>query len=136
MSILFKKAQQGLKFRNLKEEAKELTSKHKDLPWINRVLSGSTLGIKNAEGVSSHRLMYGEDEHGNYFVYPRIVEVDGELEELTEENAWRHAVENKTRLPVKDKAMADYYSKQGLIDHPEHGRDYHFGIDFKTRYIE
>jgi hypothetical protein len=110
-----------IKLQDFKDRSATLNDKNKSINWVNRGLNpDKNLVINNDDGsVSTHRLTWGEDDKGNAFVYPTIVQdQDGKLRELNQKEAWSHAMKNKTAISFgKDYEFADFYSQNGLIDH-------------------
>jgi hypothetical protein len=62
---------------------------------------------------STHSMAWGEDEHGNAYVYPTVIQnSEGELQRLSDEEAWKHAVITNERISFgKDKEKASRFSK-------------------------
>lgn len=46
----------------------------------------------------THYMIYGYDDNGDYYVYPRIQEINGKLQFLDPDTAWKTAVKNKNYL--------------------------------------
>lgn len=112
----------------LQQRSDQLTKKYMNLDWVERAVKPSKykgLEIKNEDGsVSTHKLSYAEVD-GQFWVYPTIVLKEGKLVELSDDEAFQHAKNTKSYIPVNDEKLAEYYSQNGLIDHskPEFYRE-------------
>ena len=112
----------------LQQRSDQLTKKYMNLDWVERAVKPSKykgLEIKNEDGsVSTHKLAYAGVD-GKFWVYPTIVMKDGKLVELSDDEAFQHAKNTKSYIPVNDEKLAEYYSQNGLIDHskPEFYRE-------------
>jgi len=107
-----------------------LTQRNSNLPWVSRVLNNSDLRIDNKDGThSTHRLAYSTDDKGGAIVYPTIIERDGALVQLGDDEAYNYAMKNKTGMQVPNVKLAEYYSKNGLIKHKNGGfaKKYNYG---------
>lgn len=101
--------------------SKVVTMRNQNLNWVQRGLNPDlSPKINNPDGSSStHELAWGSGENGSAFVYPTIIQGNnGGLQRLSGEDAWNHAVENRTAIRFKSPTLAEFYSKQGLIQHP------------------
>ena len=96
-----------------------MTAGNKNLPWVKRRFNTNAPVINNKNGsVSTHKLRFEHD--GNTpVVFPTIVQQGDSLLEMTPEAAFGYAKENNTfmRFPEGMEDFANYYSKDGLIDH-------------------
>jgi hypothetical protein len=106
--------------RDLRAESDSLTKKYSHLPWVQRYLQGNELTIPDifnpsSGKKSSHGLEYRTDDKGGGMIYPRIVQQGDSLVDLGE-GAFDYARKNKT-LMYADSILADFYSKNGLIQH-------------------
>lgn len=101
--------------------SKVVTMRNQNLNWVQRGLNPDlSPKINNPDGsLSTHELAWGSGENGSAFVYPTIIQGNnGGLQRLSGEDAWNHAVENRTAIRFKSPKLAEFYSKQGLIQHP------------------
>ena len=94
------------------------------LNFEQRVLAPSKYPVlQNKDGtVSTHRMAWG-DSNGKFFAYPTIVQLpDGQLHQLTDEQAWHHAMETKeyrefsTPEDANAYASGGYKNQWGLLD--------------------
>lgn len=114
----------------LEAMSQALTQRNSNLPWVARVLNNSDLKINNKDGThSTHRLAYSTDDKGGAMVYPTIIERDGALVQLGDDEAYNYAMKNKTGMQVPNVKLAEYYSKNGLIKHKNGGfaNKYNYG---------
>ena len=98
--------------------SKVMTHRNSKLPWVKRFLGGNKQFLPADNGKrSSHLLSTFGGDNGEEYVAPLIVQKNNELVKLSPDNAWKHAVDNKSLMRFKSKEFADYYSKNGLIKH-------------------
>jgi len=116
-----KKKGDPVKDHQLNIMSKAVTNKYKHLNWVQRGLNPGEYGsIKDEQGNDmTHLLSQGEDADGNAYVYPEIIqdEKTGELKRLGRQEAHEYALKSKTTIPFKDKELAEFYSRNGLINH-------------------
>lgn len=88
--------------------------------FVQRMNDPNITGInfiddKGNAAFETHYMTYGYDDDGNYYVYPRIQEINGMLQFLDDDTAWHTAVKNKNLLKMnnKDEAInfAENYKK-------------------------
>jgi hypothetical protein len=111
----------------MRAESDRIISENMRLDWIRRGVAlntGETVDylIHPETGKHmTHELMYDEesDDEGTYYnVYPKIVNIpDRGLTRLTSDEAWHYQRNTHTGVVIRDKAVADYFSKNGLIEH-------------------
>lgn len=116
------KAEDGVVIPNLEYEvmSKVLSQRNKHLNWIKRGLNPDDYPkIYNEDGsFSTHKLAYSTNDNGEAYVYPTIIQNDkGELEQLSDDEAWEYAKKTKTAMVIPNIKLAEYYSKNGLIKH-------------------
>ena len=101
----------------------DVTMQHQELPFVRRALAGNQSHIQNKDGsVSTHRLAAEVDKDGNWWVFPTVVEMDGQLVEMELRDAQRYAEQTGNRIGFGgDKRAAIGYSENGLIDHNNQG---------------
>lgn len=63
------------------------------------------------KAIGTHYMTWGEDDNGNYYVYPRIQEINGMLQFLDNDTAWHMAVKNKNLLKMNNKDEAINFSE-------------------------
>jgi hypothetical protein len=100
--------------------SKVLSKRHKHLNWVQRGLSPDNYpSISNPDGtVSTHKLSYVTGENGEAYVYPTIIQQeDGTLKEMDGKSAWEYAKRTNTAMMVPNVELAEYYSKNGLVNH-------------------
>lgn len=100
--------------------SKVLSQRNKNLNWVERGLNPDNYPIINNEDgtYSTHKLAYSTGDNGEAYIYPTIIQNDkGELEQLSDEDAWEYAVKTKTAMVVPNIKLAEYYTRNGLIKH-------------------
>jgi len=83
--------------------------------FVERYLNPSIFPVINNEdgSVSTHRMASGE-ANGKYIAYPTIIQrKDGELEELSLEDAAKYALENKEYMEFDTNLEATRYAENG-----------------------
>jgi hypothetical protein len=66
------------------------------------------------DGPSTHSMAWGEDDRGNAYVYPTVVQPgrDKPLRRLSPSDAWKYAQQTGEFIPFgKNKEMADQFSR-------------------------
>jgi len=112
--------------RDLDAESASITEANKDVPWVKRFLEGNKLSVpdpvnKGSGKTSSHLLSYHPLGNGKAIVFPRLVEENGKLKFMSEDEAREYAIKNNTAIEM-DEEMAKHYSENGLIDHRATGK--------------
>jgi len=104
-----------------------LNQRNKNLNWVDRGLRPADYPvIENEDGSkSTHRLAWSSGNKGEGYVYPTIIQDEnGQLKELTDDEAWEYANKTNTLMEIPSQRLADYYSQQGLIKHKFGGRKF------------
>lgn len=101
-------------------------NQNKDLNFIQRILEPNkwpTLDLGEGN-YATHQMAWGDDGRGNYFVYPTVVydQQSKQLRKLGDQDAWKHALDNKEYLRFKSADTADWISKnyKKAWDKPEY----------------
>lgn len=77
--------------------------------FVKRIINpGAVLDLGDGK-VATHRMAYGEAD-GRYFVYPTVVERDGELIQLKNKEAWENAMSGES-IEFESEADAKWFSK-------------------------
>lgn len=99
-----------------------LNQRNQGLNWVQRGLNPQnypSLTDPQTGETMTHRLSYANDDQG-YYVYPNVIQnEDGTLQDLDPDEAHGWARESNTIMRVPSREVADFYTKQGLIRHPE-----------------
>lgn len=71
--------------------------------FVQRMNDPNITGIKFTDdngnaAFGTHYMIYGYDDNGDYYVYPRIQEINGKLQLLDPDTAWKMAIKNKNYL--------------------------------------
>lgn len=79
--------------------------------FVQRMNDPNITGInfiddKGNAAFGTHYMTYGYDDDGNYYVYPRIQEINGMLQFLDDDTAWHTAVKNKNILKMNNEEEA------------------------------
>lgn len=76
-----------------------------------RINDPNQKSIDNKDGTSSTHKMMSFEADGKYYAAPTIVEIDGELKELSQEEAMTYALENNEHKEFKTEAEARRYAE-------------------------
>lgn len=105
--------------------SKVITQRNSNLDWIQRAINPNDYpSITNEDGTTStHKLMYRPNKDGTAYVFPSIIQnSDGKLLQFdNEDGAFDYAEKTKTLLKMPTIKLAEYYSKNGLINHLKNG---------------
>jgi hypothetical protein len=89
----------------------DILRKNQDKKFVKRIINRSPMKLDNKDGThSTHSMAYSEAE-GKFYVYPTVIETEGELKRLKSEEAWKHAKDKKEFIRFDSKDEADWFSK-------------------------
>lgn len=91
-----------------------LLSKNKGKEFVSRILNPglSPTPLRNSDGYSmTHQMAAEVDDEGNWWVFPTIVNMGGELKQLPLWEAFDYAKKTGERLPFKTMESAVDFSK-------------------------
>jgi len=104
----------------LEAESNILTAKNKDLNFVKRATEPDKYpSLQTEDGKEkTHKLEWGDDGVGNYYVYPTIIQdkKTGELKELNSKDAFNYAMESGEYIKTDSPQTAEYYKNNGLLN--------------------
>jgi CRISPR/Cas system Type II protein with McrA/HNH and RuvC-like nuclease domain len=97
----------------IEDRIRKILSEHKDKNFVDRILNpGRYPKIKNPNGkFSTHRMSWGDDGNGKYIVYPQIIDHNGQLTLLSQDEAQAYAWRTGEYIPFDSPQEADGFSR-------------------------
>jgi len=116
--------------------SKVLMNRNKNLRWVQRAFDPNQTSVDNGDGTTStHKMMSSDIEDGKVLVYPSIIEKDGQLVQLTEDEAADYAFKNKTGIVLPNKQFAKYFENKGYKNASGMNKTYKNGKAPKKKYM-
>jgi len=96
------------------QATKKILLQNKDKEFVKRIFDPNTMAPANLGGgeFGTHLMEYASDDQG-HLVYPRIVNINGKLTELSSDDAYNHAIKTGEFIRTPDKNIAAYISTNG-----------------------
>lgn len=76
-------------------------------------IQNPTTSIKNPDGTTSTHSMMSFESDGKYYAAPTVVEINGKLQRLSEDDAYNYAMKNKEYKEFKTDAEAKAFATNG-----------------------
>ena len=100
-----------------------ITNRNRNIEWVDRALNPKEgLFIENEDGRrSTHELSFVTGDRGEAYVFPTIVNKNGKLVRMEQDEALKYAEKTNTLVEIPNVKLAEYYSQHGLIPHFQDG---------------
>lgn len=94
-----------------KEYLKEVLNSNQHKRFVQRINDPNRKSLKNKDGThSTHSMAWGE-ANGKFLAFPTVVEHEGGLKRLSNEDAWNNAIKNKESIEFKTAEEAAWFSE-------------------------
>lgn len=96
------------------QATKKLLLQNKDKEFVKRIFDPNTMTPANLGGgdFGTHLMEYASDDQG-HLVYPRIVNINGKLTQLSSDDAYNHAIKTGEFIRTPDGNIAAYIAENG-----------------------
>lgn len=89
-----------------------ILEQNKDKNFVQRILNPNRKSINLGKGQYGTHLMSYSKAGDQYIAYPSIIEKDGELQELSPDEAYKHAIQTREFISFNNSKEAEIFSKQ------------------------
>jgi len=89
-----------------------ILEQNKDKNFVKRIMNPNRKSINLGKGQYGTHLMSYAKAGDQYIAYPSIIEQDGELQELSDAEAYKHAIQTREFISFDNSKEAEIFSKQ------------------------